>query len=271
MSYIGKILRQKRFYFPNENFGTIIPIDHGLTFGPMAGIETDREIGQWISNQNISAVILHRGLLEKLAVNNALNSTTGIILHLNGMSCVSTDLDTKELLTSVDHAQALGADGISFQVNFTELNTSHNLKLIAQLTEQAHRRGLPVLAMLYDKVDVPKEEKLPRMRSIMRAAVELGCDALKVAFPSSIIEIESLMAGFNDKPQVFFAGGDLTSEQDFINKTIAGVSCGAGGLCVGRNVFQNPNKDVFLQKLRFNMEKCAESASRENSMETLPA
>ncbi|WP_158657964.1 class I fructose-bisphosphate aldolase [Agarilytica rhodophyticola] len=254
MSYIGRKLRQRRLLFSNESFGIIVPIDHGLTAGPLTGISSANEIAQWIGNPNISSIITHRGMLEQLIMKNAILKSTGVIVHLNGMSNLNEENDTKYMVTQVDTAASLGADAVSVQVNFTENNYAHNLTLLSAVTEQAHNAGLPVLAMLYDKVMVENEElAINRMQIIMRLAIELGCDAIKISFPKSISFISNLLSDVSDSTQVFFAGGELTDEDTFLKNTSVAVAHGASGLCAGRNIFQHQHKELMLERIRLCM------------------
>ena len=86
MSYIGRLARSRRMVFPETGRGVIIPIDHGLTAGPIKGIETLDDIAPWIGSSFISAVIAHKGMMEKLIQAEVMKPECGIIVHLNGMT-----------------------------------------------------------------------------------------------------------------------------------------------------------------------------------------
>src|SRR5436190_20990584 len=97
---LGRILRNA------DRRGIIVPIDHGLTLGPIAGIESVGQMEEFITHPQIDAVIAHKGILSRLAERDLL-SGKGVILHVNGMSSLAENPDNKEVLTGVDMALRL--------------------------------------------------------------------------------------------------------------------------------------------------------------------
>lgn len=242
----GKTFRKSRFYFPGTEQGVIVPIDHGLTLGPLQGIRSVRQLSPWISHPSITGVIVHKGMAERL-IEAELIHGKGLMIHLNGMSSLSKDPDTKELLTSVETAISLGADAVSFQVNFTETNSDHNLKLMGKVVDDAYRFGLPVLAMVYDKVETPLPQAVERLRHLIRISTELGCDMVKIAPHSHLSEI---LADLSEDVDIFVAGGALSLDSQLRQLTSDVANHGGAGLCVGRNVFQRPNFDEVLTQMK---------------------
>ncbi len=245
----GKRFRLNRFRYPHSKNGLIVPLDHGLTLGPLSGIGSIREIARWITHPSICGVIVHKGIAERLTEARLLDGK-GLMIHLNGMSSIAASPDTKERLTSMENAARLGADGVSFQVNFTGQNDSRNLQLMGQLIDEASRFGLPVLAMIYDKVTNANESALIRLRHFLRAAIELGCDAVKIAPPADSATLPELLRGLAEDIPVFLAGGALADDQALYEMTRASLTSGSSGLCVGRNVFQRENCGDVLSQLQ---------------------
>lgn len=250
MGYIGRKLRQRRLLYSGSNVGLIVPIDHGLTVGPISGLQNMRDISRWIGDDNISAVIAHKGMLERLVTQNLLHSSTGVILHLNGMPSMSKEADTKQMVTHVDAALRLGADAVSVQVNFTANNYGHNLSLLGAVTDATHAAGLPLLTMLYDKVETTSSiEKIDRMHKLIRLVTEFGADSIKIGFPESMDLLGELISSHRDSIQIFFAGGEKMDEKRLQDWTLAAMQRGANGLCIGRNVFQHPEPSSILRAL----------------------
>lgn len=250
MSYIGRKIRERRILLNGTDVGLIVPIDHGLSVGPIKGISSLTEINNWINNKNISAIVAHKGTVELLISNKILRSNAGIIVHLNGMSVLSDDPDTKQMVTAVESAVRLGADAVSIQLNFLNTNFNHNFDIIGRVVDDAHKYGLPVLAMIYDKVLVTgKSEKDDRMKKLTCAAVELGVDALKLSLPENNEQIDEWASHLIGTTKVFFAGGDLKDEIQLMDSTAAVMRSGASGLCAGRNIFQHPDPIKFINQL----------------------
>src|SRR5262249_38608025 len=156
---------------------------HGLTMGPIPGMTSARELAAWMGHRAITGVIAHKGMLVRLAALGALDGK-GVMLHLNGMTALGSGADTKERLTAIETAAVLGAAAVPVQANFTGDNDAPNPRALGAAADDAMRFGLPLLAMVYDKgheADGP--ERIARLRHYVRAAIELGADAVKVAPP----------------------------------------------------------------------------------------
>jgi fructose-bisphosphate aldolase, class I len=248
----GKKIRLARFR-ATPTSGTrgavIVPIDHGLTMGPLDGIASTAQIGRWITSPVIDGVIAHKGIVERLAERGFL-SRIGVMVHLNGMSTLGSSPNTKERLTDMETAVRLGADGVSLQVNFDGSNDAHNLLALGRAVDEAGHFGLPVLAMVYDKVPgTDRSREVTRARHLMRIAVELGVDALKIAAPAELSMIAGLLDGFVMDMPIFLAGGAVTEQKVLFALARAVMQAGGAGLCVGRNVFQHSSPHTLLAEL----------------------
>lgn len=249
MTTFAEKIRLSRFLDRRSGRGIIVPIDHGLTIGPVEGLDSLAGIARWITHPAITGIIAHRGMVARLASRGLLQGA-GVMIHLNGMTSLAPDPNHKERITSVEAAMRLGADAVSLQINFDGSNDGHNLTQLGALVDEAQAFGLPVLTMLYDKV--PSEGRagrLHRLRHLMRACVELGTSALKIAAPADPSELPVLLDGVKDHTPVFFAGGELRSEVDLLHLARVVMAAGAAGLCVGRNVFQRDAAETTLSRL----------------------
>ncbi|WP_437680070.1 class I fructose-bisphosphate aldolase [Sorangium sp. So ce131] len=250
MDGFPKKIRWSRFLERRSGRGIIVPIDHGLTIGPVEGLDSVTQVARWIGHPAITGVIAHKGMVERLAACGLLRGV-GLMVHLNGMTSLAAKPDQKERLTCVEAAVRLGADAVSLQLNFDGTNDAHNLSQLGEVVDEAQRYGMPVLTMLYDKVRCDGDElRLKRMRHLMRACVELGTDALKLEAPAQFSHVHQLLAGVVDHTAVFFAGGAVRSEEDVIRLAQEVVSRGATGLCVGRNIFQRESAAAVLTQLQ---------------------
>lgn len=250
MEGVAKKVRWSRFLDRRSGRGIIVPIDHGLTIGPVEGLNSVEQVSRWISHPAITGIIAHKGLVERLGGQGLLRGV-GLMVHLNGMTSLAAEPDSKERLTSAEAALRLGADAVSVQINFNGKNDAHNLRLLGEVVDEAQHYGLPVLTMLYDKVEsAGLEQRVRRQRHLIRACVELGTDALKLAMPASLAEVPELLEGVVEHTPVFFAGGPVAEEEEMLGKVRELVACGATGLCVGRNVFQRENTLELLSRLQ---------------------
>jgi len=231
--------------------GLIIPVDHGLTSGPISGMESSDSLVRCLSHPAVSAVVAHKGMLERLAMSGCLLGK-GMILQMNGMMSLATQPNRKELLATVDTALRLGADALSVDLVFDSVNDAHNLALLGSVVDQAAPYGLPVLVMakyFHAGGNTSSEVTIGGMRRVIRAAWELGADAVKIPRPDAIADIPVLLKGLSSDIDVFFAGGARSTDEETLELLSAGLAAGAKGLCVGRNVFQNPHPEHLLGAL----------------------
>ncbi|WP_437534849.1 hypothetical protein WME79_11595 [Sorangium sp. So ce726] len=246
----SKKFRWSRFLDRRCGRGIIVPIDHGLTIGPVEGLDSISQVARWIGHPGITGILAHKGMVERLASYGLLRGA-GLMIHLNGMTSLAQNPNTKERLTSVEAALRLGADAVSLQLNFDGTNDAHNLSQLGAVVDEAQRFGVPVLTMLYDKVPPEgDQQRLARMRHLMRACVELGTDALKIEAPTQFSHMSQLLTGVVEHTAVFMAGGAVRSEDEVLQLAQEVVAHGATGLCVGRNIFQRESAPAVLTQLQ---------------------
>jgi fructose-bisphosphate aldolase, class I len=252
MSGVGKTIRLNRFFARGRRAGVIVPIDHGLTQGPIAGLENTDAIGTWIQSAGITGIIAHKGMVERLGRRNLLGGL-GVMVHLNGMSNLASEPHRKEMLTEIGSALRLGADGVSVQVNFDGQNDAHNLRLLGGVVDEAAKLSVPVLAMVYDVApDVAPEQRLDRIRHLTRISIELGVDAIKLRAPDSPRQVRSILEHASTDAAIFFAGGETVSDDALLALLSEALRFGGAGLCAGRNVFQREprERELLLGKLQ---------------------
>ncbi|MDD9943358.1 MAG: aldolase [Myxococcales bacterium] len=246
MSYFGKRLRLGRLTPGAHRTGLIVPIDHGLTLGPVPGLESISTCHRWITHPAVTGVIAHKGVIERLG-NLELLENIAVVVHVNGMSGLSPRPDDKERLTSVESAVRLGADAVSIQINFDGENDAQNLIALGELVDEAQKLAIPVLTMVYDKVACEDPGvAMARLRHLMRICVELGSDAIKVGAPEPPEHLAELLHGVVEHTPVFVAGGARCEDERVLELARVARHWGARGLCMGRNVFQRKDPGPLL-------------------------
>jgi fructose-bisphosphate aldolase, class I len=251
MAAAGKGVRWSRFVDRESGRTLMVPIDHGLTLGPVPGVCSVREIAGWLRHPAINGVIGHKGMIAKLAEAGLLTGL-GVMVHLNGMTAIGEQPDTKHLVTSLETAIRLGADAVSLQVNFRPDNHAHNLTQLGQVVDQAEQFALPVMAMVYPAGPTGDEpgQAMRLHRHYLRVAFELGVDVVKTAPPEHLEDIPALLDGIGDDLRVLFSGGALGSDDCLWGLAKSVATSNAAGLCVGRNVFQRSDPHPVLSQLR---------------------
>ena len=96
----------------SDNRTVIVPMDHGVTVGPIQGIANMQQIINQLLKGKTDAILIHKGIAKHVDVGNA-----GLIVMLSGMSNLSPNINGKVQVCSVQEAIRLGADAVSVHVN----------------------------------------------------------------------------------------------------------------------------------------------------------
>lgn len=247
MDNAGKQFRLKKII--NRPFNIIFALDHGLTQGMVSGIESMDHMAEHIQMTPCHAILAHRGVLGRLVRRDAIPSDRSMIMHLNGSSQFSGEVDRKQLLTSVDYALQFGVDAVSIQLNFTSDNSSHNLSMLSSVSEQAERSSLPLLVMVYIKSPMEEHKLIQQYRHMIRMCYEMNVDMIKVPLPGSIENISALLQDVASDGHIFFAGGACDQVGHLMKCIRPAFNAGARGFCIGRNIFQNPDRGSLMRML----------------------
>jgi class I fructose-bisphosphate aldolase/fructose-bisphosphate aldolase/2-amino-3,7-dideoxy-D-threo-hept-6-ulosonate synthase len=241
--------RWSRIVHHETGKGLLVAIDHGLTAGGLAGMESSAQLTSWLRHPAITAVVAHKGMVAQLNESGCLLGK-GVILQMNGMVSSAAQPNRKELLTSVDAALRLGVDAISLDLVFDGANDSRNLRMLGSIADQANAYGLPILVMVKcPQRATSTDDAVAVLRRAVRSIWELGADAVKVQRPDAFADIPRLLDGLHRDINVFFAGGPRSCDEEILTLLTLGLKAGAKGLCVGRNVFQNESPQRFLTAL----------------------
>ena len=108
----GKTRRLKRI-MQQDNHTVIVPMDHGVTVGPIQGITNMQQIIDQLVKGEVDAILIHKGIAKQVDVGNG----AGLIVMLSGMSNLSPNLNGKVQVCSVQEAIRVGADAVSVHVN----------------------------------------------------------------------------------------------------------------------------------------------------------
>jgi predicted phospho-2-dehydro-3-deoxyheptonate aldolase len=242
---IGKEKRLNRIFNKSGNL-ILIPIDHGVTLGPIKGIEDVNSKIKTLTKTGIDSIILHKGLIKN-NYNQLCSSELGLIMHLSASTTIGTLQDYKVNVATVDEAIAMGCDGVSIHVNIGGSNEDKMLKDFSNISKACYEKGMPLLAMMYARGECVKNgNSTKNIKHIARVAEELGADIVKVSYSGDIDSFAEVIDGCSIP--VVIAGGDKIDEKEFLQMVSDVMKLGARGISVGRNVFQSDNINYLLKR-----------------------
>lgn len=248
---LGRKRRLLKIMDPHKP-AVIVPIDHGFSSGPIIGLESVQKIASWVNSPHISAILAHRGILERLIQAGHLGSNKAAILHLNGSPLLNDEPHFKRIVCEVSYAHHMACEAVSIDLNFKPALVGLNFELLGSVIDKAHAVALPVLVMLSDRnKDITDEVFIHNMRSYIRSAYELGVDIIKISVPvgKPAVFYKNLLGHLSEDVPIVVAGGEKTAEESLFTHLLNLRRMGARGVCVGRNVFQSPDPLGFLGKL----------------------
>ena len=244
---IGKRIRMERIFDRQSKNTVIVPMDHGVTVGPIPGLEDLVKAVDDVAKGGADAVLMHKGMVQY--GHRGYGSDVGLIIHLNGGSSVAPDPNNKVLVTTVKEAIRLGADAVSIHINVgadKEHKMLHDLGMVA---EDCNAYGMPLLAMMYPRGKEIKDSNDVRyVKHVARLGAELGADIIKTLYTGDKKTFKEVVEGC-PAPIVIAGGPKMDTEAELLKMIEDAIDCGAKGVSIGRNVFQAKDRVDITRKI----------------------
>ena len=239
---IGKKIRIKRIINRESGKTVIVPMDHGVSLGPIYGLTDIDATVNMIIRGGANATVVHKGIVT--STSRTEDTDIGLIIHLSASTSLNPEPNNKISVCDVEEALALGADAVSIHVNIGASTESAMLESLGKTARECNRWGLPLLAMMYprgDNVEVNRSS----VKLAARVGAELGADIIKCPYTGDADSFAEVVAGC--PVPVVIAGGEKLGDKDTLKMIEGAMKAGAGGLSIGRNVFQHKNPELFLK------------------------
>jgi len=247
---VGKAIRMERIMNRRTGRTVIVPLDHGVTVGPIPGLIDMGATVNAVAEGGVDAVLGHIGL--PLMGHRGYGRDVGLILHLSASTSLGPDPNHKVLVTSVERAIRYGADAVSIHINLGADDEAEMLKDLGATAMRCEEWGMPLVAMVYTRgAKIESEYDVSVVKHAARVAAELGADIVKVNYTGSAETFREVVEGCAGHRtggiKVVIAGGPkLDSDRDVLEMVHGAIQAGAAGASIGRNAFQHaqPTKIV---------------------------
>jgi predicted phospho-2-dehydro-3-deoxyheptonate aldolase len=241
---IGKQIRMERIIDRNSGNTVIIPMDHGVTVGPIDGLEDIRSTIGKVANGGANAIALHKGIVG--VGHRSSGRDIGLIIHLSASTSLAPDPNHKVIVCSVEEAIKLGADAVSVHINVGADDESEMLRDMGEIAKDCTEWGMPLLAMMYPRGKKIKDEKdLEAVKLAARVGAELGADIVKTNYTGDIKSFRQVVEGC--PVPVIIAGGSKGDELQTLKMIEDAMKAGAAGVAMGRNSFQHKDPSKFVK------------------------
>jgi len=237
---VGKTIRLRRIFDQKTARTVIVPLDHGVSLGPVEGITDIRSTIDKIAEGGASAIVIHKGLVP--FAGPSIGTKLGLIVHISASTSLSPDPNCKRLVAGVADVVALGADAVSIHCNIGCDNEDEMVSDFGMVADECRAMGMPLLAMCYPRgKNVKNSFDVGAVGHCARLAAELGADVVKTNYTGSIDTFKQVVKGC-PIPVVVAGGPKMGSDQELLSMVHDAIEAGAKGVSIGRNVFQH--KDV---------------------------
>jgi predicted phospho-2-dehydro-3-deoxyheptonate aldolase len=243
---IGKEIRMERVMNRESGNMVLIPMDHGVTIGPVDGLIDMADTVDEVVKGGADSVLMHKGMVEH--GHRGGGEDVGLVVHMSA-STEQGQPNRKVLCARVDEAIRLGADAVSIHVNMGAEDEPEMLKKFGKVSRECQKWGLPLIAMMYARgPDIEDSYDADVIAHAARAGAELGADIIKCAYSGDEQSFRKVVEGC--PVPIVIAGGEKTDTTRSVLEMVRGaMGAGARGVSIGRNVFQAENPDKMVQAI----------------------
>jgi class I fructose-bisphosphate aldolase len=242
----------------------ILPYDQGLEHGPRdffnaRHAENPLHIIDIAKKGHYNAVVLHIGNARRCF--RDMYNQVPLVLKVNGKTEIPSDEDPLSPITAtIDEALQLSAIAVGYTLYIGSSRQDEDFEQFTYVREEAHKAGLPLIVWSYPRgreiEDRGGKNSLYAVEYAARVASELGADVINVnvpnlkknnslpapyrGFETDLPEAVSRIIGAAAGVPVIFAGGEMVSDEDLLQKASLCMRAGGSGFIFGRNIWQRP-------------------------------
>jgi len=218
---LWKILRKGKAFFLAYDQG----LEHGSTDFNLDNVDP-KKIIDIAKEGKFTALIFQKGIAEKY-IYEIKKSKVPLIVKLNGKTSLIKGDPVSRQICTVEEAVSLGARAVGYTIYIGSIHEEDMFLEFAKIQEQAHKKGLPVIAWIYPRGKGVKGKNKRHLKDDLAWAVK--------------------NAG---RTKVVIAGGEKTDEKTFLKEVKDAMNVGCTGLAIGRNIWQNKKPLIIADKIR---------------------
>ena len=239
----GKKRRLRRI-FRSDSKTVVVPMDHGVTIGPVNGLVNMQSIVDKLLRGGVDAVIVNRGIAKNVDTGNA-----GLTVYLSGITIRCPDPNNKVQICSVDDAIRLGADAVSVHINVGAKQEAQMLSMLGKVACECDDYGMPLLAMMYPRgPNIKDSHAVDVVAHAARLGAELGADIIKTNYTGDVESFKDVVTSCH-VPVIIAGGPKVETNRDFLQMIKDSITAGGAGVSIGRNVFQHEDPTKIVKAL----------------------
>ena len=232
--------RLARIFNPDSGRTVMLAIDHGYFQGPTTGLERiDLNILPLVPYAD--TLMLTRGILRSIVPASTTNS---IVLRVSGGTSILKELSNEDIAVDIEDAIRLNVCAMAVQVFIGGEYERQSIINMTRMVDMGNRYGIPTLAVTAVGKDMARDARYFRLA--VRICAELGAQYIKTYY---IDEGFETVAASCPVP-IVMAGGKKIPELDALTMAYNAVQQGAGGVDMGRNIFQAGSPVAMIQAVK---------------------
>ncbi|MDY6930297.1 MAG: 3-hydroxy-5-phosphonooxypentane-2,4-dione thiolase [Halobacteriota archaeon] len=219
-----------------------LPIDHGYFQGPTRKLEKPGKTIEPLLPY-CDALFVTRGVLRSSI--DPVDSKPIILRVSGGTSMVGEDLANEGLTTSIQEAIRLNVSAVGMSIFVGTKYEKESLLNLSELVNWGEDYGIPVMAVTAVGKELEKRDAR-YLALCSRIAAELGARVVKTYWCENF---DKVVDGC-PVPVVMAGGPKVDTEKEVFDFVFDGISKGAVGVNLGRNIWQNKHPVPMIKALR---------------------
>jgi fructose-bisphosphate aldolase/2-amino-3,7-dideoxy-D-threo-hept-6-ulosonate synthase len=247
LSEIGKRVRIERIIDRGSRNTVIIPLDHGISVGPIKGLENLAVMVDKIAKGGANAVLQQKGMVRH--GHRGYGRDIGLVVHMSASTSLGPDPNNKVQVCQVEECLKMGADAVSVHINIGSETESDQLSILGWVSERCDFWGMPLVAMMYPRgkgIANPNDAQV--VAHAARAGAELGADIIKTKYTGDPDSFSQVVKGC-PVPVVIAGGPKTETDREFLEMIEGAMEAGARGVAIGRNVFQHDDPERMTRAI----------------------
>lgn len=223
-----------------------IPMDHGISNGPIRGLEDVHGMIYQCENAGLTCVLVNKGIIKCMPR----PTTIGLIAHFSGSTSLGPAPNRKMLMGNVEEAIRLGADAVSLHINIGAKEEPEMLQKLGMVADKCDEWSIPLVAMMYPRGENIKNPHDPEIVAhAARVGAEAGADIVKAVYTGDVESFRKVVKSV-PVPLVIAGGPKATTDLEILEMCAGAMKAGAKGVTFGRNIFQHKNPPAIVRSLR---------------------
>ncbi|OQX02198.1 MAG: autoinducer 2 aldolase [Desulfobacteraceae bacterium IS3] len=232
--------RLSRIFNPESGRTVMLAVDHGYFQGPTTGLERiDINILPLVKYAD--TLMLTRGILRSIV---PASTTKSIVLRVTGGTSILKELSNEEIAVDIEDSIRLNVCAMAVQVFIGGEYEKQSITNMTRMIDIGTRYGIPTLAVTAVGKDMARDARYFRLAT--RICAELGAHYIKSYYIEDGFDTVTACCPV----PIVIAGGKKISESDALKMAYNAIQQGAGGVDMGRNIFQSECPAAMIQAVR---------------------